>query len=216
MSDSQVISFRAAGAFLRWLESSRVLDESTSQAASRLLRSFASSHTGEVQPLATAATAFYSGGDVQPFAVTQPPDRFLALSQSDITLMFPLSDSADSSATIQDLQAQLEELRSQLQAVSEVRLQLKDSVVDFESQLELGRADYEELETLLESTKADVLSLEAENAQLKETIAKFVAVPQFDSSLILNKLRASNKKSAASLADVQFVIEQALEQLNFF
>jgi ADP-ribose pyrophosphatase YjhB (NUDIX family) len=38
MSNSQVISFRASGHFLNWIESQRLDDESLSQAAMRILK----------------------------------------------------------------------------------------------------------------------------------------------------------------------------------
>ena len=40
MSQSQVISFRASGQFLNWIEAQRQEGESSSQAASRILKTF--------------------------------------------------------------------------------------------------------------------------------------------------------------------------------
>lgn len=48
MSNSQVISFRASGHFLNWIEAQRLDDESPSQAAQRILKALSAGATVEV------------------------------------------------------------------------------------------------------------------------------------------------------------------------
>lgn len=48
MSNSQVISFRASGHFLNWIEAQRLDDESPSQAAQRILKALSAGTTVEV------------------------------------------------------------------------------------------------------------------------------------------------------------------------
>jgi hypothetical protein len=48
MSNSQVISFRASGHFLNWIEAQRLEDESPSQAAQRILKALSAGATVEV------------------------------------------------------------------------------------------------------------------------------------------------------------------------
>jgi len=47
MSNSQVISFRASGHFLNWIEAQRLEDESPSQAAQRILKALSAGATVE-------------------------------------------------------------------------------------------------------------------------------------------------------------------------
>ncbi|MEG3960135.1 hypothetical protein [Microcoleus sp. herbarium2] len=51
MSNSQVISFRASGHFLNWIEAQRLDDESPSQAAQRILKALSAGATVEVSTL---------------------------------------------------------------------------------------------------------------------------------------------------------------------
>jgi len=53
MSQSQVVSFRASGHFLNWIEAQRLEGESVSQAAQRILKEVSSTST----PLSTLSTA---------------------------------------------------------------------------------------------------------------------------------------------------------------
>ncbi|MEG4575514.1 hypothetical protein QUA56_22975 [Microcoleus sp. N3A4] len=52
MSQSQVVSFRASGHFLNWIEAQRLEDESVSQAAQRILRKV----SGTSKALSTLST----------------------------------------------------------------------------------------------------------------------------------------------------------------
>ena len=53
MSQSQVVSFRASGHFLNWMEAQRLEGESVSQAAQRILKEVSGTST----PLSTLSTA---------------------------------------------------------------------------------------------------------------------------------------------------------------
>ena len=57
MSQSQVVSFRASGHFLNWIESQRLEGESVSQAAQRILKEVSGTST-------TLSTMSTSSGDV--------------------------------------------------------------------------------------------------------------------------------------------------------
>ena len=53
MSQSQVISFRASGHFLNWIEAQRLEDESPSQAAMRVLKELSGGNVDLSTPVST-------------------------------------------------------------------------------------------------------------------------------------------------------------------
>jgi hypothetical protein len=55
MSQSQVVSFRANGHFLNWIEAQRLEGESVSQAAQRILKEVSGASTGVSTKLSTAS-----------------------------------------------------------------------------------------------------------------------------------------------------------------
>lgn len=67
MSNSQVISFRASGYFLNWIETQREEGESPSQAAMRVLKAFAS---GEDIEVSTGVSTLVSTQSSDSFAST--------------------------------------------------------------------------------------------------------------------------------------------------
>jgi hypothetical protein len=64
MSNSQVISFRASGHFLNWIEAQRLDDESPSQAAQRILKALSAGVEVEVSTLLSTALSTQSSEDV--------------------------------------------------------------------------------------------------------------------------------------------------------
>lgn len=60
MSQSQVVSFRASGHFLNWIEAQRLEGESVSQAAQRILKEVSGTSTS----LSTASTVSTASSDI--------------------------------------------------------------------------------------------------------------------------------------------------------
>ncbi|MEG4487411.1 hypothetical protein [Microcoleus sp. D2_18a_B4] len=56
MSQSQVVSFRASGHFLNWIEAQKLDGESLSQAAQRILKEVSGTSTLSTVPLSTLST----------------------------------------------------------------------------------------------------------------------------------------------------------------
>ncbi|MEG4442219.1 hypothetical protein QUB47_07780 [Microcoleus sp. AT9_B5] len=71
MSQSQVVSFRASGHFLNWIEAQRLEDESVSQAAQRILKEVSGTSTAlstlsapsSANPLSTLSTDLSARSD---------------------------------------------------------------------------------------------------------------------------------------------------------
>ena len=64
MSQSQVISFRASGHFLSWIEAQRLEDESPSRVAQRILKSLSAGTIAEVSTLLSTELSTQSGESV--------------------------------------------------------------------------------------------------------------------------------------------------------
>jgi hypothetical protein len=84
MSQSQVISFRASGHFLNWIEAQRLEGESISQAAQRVLKEVSGLSTGLSTPLSTTLSTVQATDTVP-------------------TVSTPLSTSNDSSVVSTDI-----------------------------------------------------------------------------------------------------------------
>jgi hypothetical protein len=71
MSQSQVVSFRASGHFLNWIEAQKLDGESVSQAAQRILKELSGTSTtlstmsapGETNVVSTVSTELYTGNN---------------------------------------------------------------------------------------------------------------------------------------------------------
>jgi len=64
MSNSQVISFRASGHFLNWIEAQRLEDESPSQAAQRILKALSAGATVEVSTASSTEVSTQSNENI--------------------------------------------------------------------------------------------------------------------------------------------------------
>ncbi|MCC3531963.1 MAG: hypothetical protein JGK21_28970 [Microcoleus sp. PH2017_22_RUC_O_B] len=81
MSQSQVVSFRASGHFLNWIEAQRLDGESVSQAAQRILKEISGTSTGLSTPSTPSDAALSTPSTV---LSTRSNDSFMSTDVVDI------------------------------------------------------------------------------------------------------------------------------------
>jgi predicted RNase H-like nuclease (RuvC/YqgF family) len=220
MSQSQVVSFRASGHFLNWIEAQRLDGESVSQAAQRILK--------ELSVMSTAVSTMSTSSDTN---VVSTMSTDLSTQNNNNAMSTGLSTVAPETVDTQ-IAAKLDPVIERLSKLEERlgKLGLSDGGGDesLKQELEEARGDYakllessthvtnklghevQQLRSQLETERADREEIEAELSELKQNSA-LAAIPSEkltpDAATILSQLRARRKKSKTDLADLEAILE---------
>jgi len=221
MSQSQVVSFRASGHFLNWIEAQRLDGESVSQAAQRILK--------ELSGTSTALSTMSTAGDTNVVSTmstdlsTRNSNSVMSTNLSTIDPETVDTQIATKLDPVIERLTKLEERLGKIEVLSDgggdesLRQELEEAHGDYAKVLEssthvtnkLGQ-EVQELRSQLETERADRGEIEAELSELKQNSAP-VATPSEkltpDAATILSQLRARRKKSKTDLADLEAILE---------
>jgi len=194
MIQSQVVSFRASGHFLNWIEAQRLDGESVSQAAQRILK--------ELSGTSTAVSTMYTSGDTNVVS-TMSTD----LSTQNNNAMSTGLSTVDSETVDTQIAAKLDPVIERLTKLEERlgKLGLSDGGGN-----ESLRQEVQELRSQLEIERADREKIVAELSELQKNSAPAATLSEKltpDAATILSQLRARRKKSKADLADLEAILE---------
>jgi len=216
MSQSQVVSFRASGHFLNWIEAQRLEGESVSQAAQRILKEV--SESGGNHGLYTS-----SGRDVSTVSTNlSTASQSVSTSNTPSVMSTNIVDSVDRIVSeridpVVERRGAIEELPTRLQVregdIDLLKQELEDAKTSYKGLLESSthvtnklRLEVQELRSQVEQERADREQVEAEIAELKQNSAP--ATRNFpEAADLLNQLKLKRKKSAVSLAEVETLLE---------
>jgi chromosome segregation ATPase len=222
---SAVISFRASGDFLDWLQSQAASGESASQAAQRLLKAASDSFNEDVYSPVNSVDNLSPGLDLVLERLDKVEARLSQLESSPDSALEPIAESIPNSPNRQ---------LTIFDALSEVEIPLKSSgLLDLSIEEEknyLLREDFDKLQAeydaLLESSDHIISKLRAEvsdlrsqfesqerdrdeleeklnQAELELMDSKSRILP--DSAVLLNSLKTRRKNTRVTLADIETI-----------
>jgi archaellum component FlaC len=221
MSQSQVVSFRASGHFLNWIEAQRLDGESVSQAAQRILKELSGTSTAlstmstavDTNVVSTMSTDLSTRNsnsvmstnlstidpktvDTQIATKLDPVIERLTKLEERLGKIEGLSDGGGDESLRQELEEVRGDYAKLLESSTHVTNKLGQEVQELRSQLEKERAEREEIEA--ELSELNQHSVPA--ARLSEKLTP-------DAATILSQLRARRKKSKTDLADLEAILE---------
>jgi chromosome segregation ATPase len=106
---------------------------------------------------------------------------------------------------VQELRSQLETEKTRGEEIWEELTDTEQALAEVRSENSELKKSYAELRSQLEADRADQEETEAELADLKQKSAAARELPE--AADILNQLKSRRKKSTASLADVEKILE---------
>ena len=221
MSQSQVVSFRASGHFLNWIEAQRLDGESLNQAAQRILKELSGTSTtlptmstaGDTNVVSTMSTDLSTRNsnsvmstdlstidsqtvDTQIAAKLDPVIERLTNLEERLGKFEELSDGGDDELLRQELDEVCGDYAELLESSTHVTHKLGQEVQELRSQLEPERVEREEIEVQLSELNQNSVPA----ARLSEKLTP-------DAATILSQLRARRKKSKTDLADLEAILE---------
>ena len=221
MSQSQVVSFRASGHFLNWIEAQRLDGESVSRAVQRILKELSGTSTtlstmstaGDTNVVSTMSTDLSTRNsnsvmstdlftvnpetvDTQIATKLDPVIERLTKLEERLGKIEGLSDGGGDESLSQKLEEARGDFVELLEFSTYVTNKLGQEVQELRSQLETQRADRQEIEAQLSELKRNL----APAATLSEKLTP-------DAATILSQLRARRKKSKTDLADLEAILE---------
>ena len=216
-----MVSFRASGHFLNWIEAQRLDGESVSQAAQRILKELSGTSTGlstmstagDINVVSTMSTDLSTRNsnsvmstdlstidpetvDTQIATKLDPVIERLTKVEERLGKIEGLSDGGGDELLRQELEEVRGDYAKLLESSTHVTHKLGQEVQELRSQLETERADREEIEVELSELKQN----SAPAARLSEKLKS-------DEATILSQLRTRRKKSKADLADLEAILE---------
>ncbi len=221
MSQSQVVSFRASGDFLNWIEAQRLDGESVSQAAQRILK--------ELSGTSTALSTMSTTGDTNVVSTmstdlsTRNSNSVMSTNLSTINPETVDTQIATKLDPVIERLTKLEERLGKIEVLSDgggdelLRQELEEVRGDYAKLLESSthltnklRQEVQELRSQLETERADREKIEAELSEPKQNSAPAATVSEKltpDAATILSELRARRKKSKTDLADLEAILK---------
>ena len=220
MIQSQVVSFRASGHFLNWIEAQRLDCESVSQAAQRILKELSGTSTtlstmstaGDTNVVSTMSTDLSTQNnnamstglstvdsetvDTQIAAKLDPVIERLTKLEERLGKIEGLSDGGGDESLSQELEEARGNYAKLLESSTHITNKLWQEVQELRSQLETERADREKIEAELSEPK--------QNSAPAATVSEKLTP---DAATILSQLRARRKKSKTDLADLEAILE---------
>jgi ABC-type transporter Mla subunit MlaD len=221
MSQSQVVSFRASGHFLNWIEAQRLDGESVSQAAQRILKELSGTSTtlstmstvGDTNVVSTMSTDLSTQNsnsvmstslstidpetvDTQIAIKLDPVIERLTKLEERLGKIEGLSDGGGDESLSQELEEARGNYAKLLESSTHVTNKLRQEVQELRSQLETERADRREIEVELSELKQNFAPAATPSEKLTP-----------DAATILSQLRARRKKSKTDLADLEAILE---------
>jgi ABC-type transporter Mla subunit MlaD len=221
MSQSQVVSFRASGHFLNWIEAQRLDGESVSQAAQRILKELSGTSTtlstmstaGDTNVVSTMSTDLSTQNsnsvmstdlstinpetvDTQIATKLDPVIERLTKLEERLGKIEGLSDGGGDESLSQELEEARGNYAKLLESSTHVTNKLRQEVQELRSQLETERADRREIEVELSELKQNFAPAATPSEKLTP-----------DAATILSQLRARRKKSKTDLADLEAILE---------
>ncbi len=218
---SQVVSFRASGHFLNWIEAQRVDGESVSQAAQRILKELSGTSTtlstmstaGDTNVVSTMSTDLSTQNsnsvmstdlstinpetvDTQIATKLDPVIERLTKLEERLGKIEGLSDGGGDESLSQELEEARGNYAKLLESSTHVTNKLRQEVQELRSQLETERADWGEIEAELSELKQNSAPAATPSEKLTP-----------DAATILSQLRARRKKSKTDLADLEAILE---------
>jgi chromosome segregation ATPase len=216
MSHSQVVSFRASGHFLNWIEAQRLEGESVSQAAQRILKEL--SGVGGSHSVYTTTDLDVSTMSTKLSTSSEDVSTSNALNVMSTNIV----DSVDESVSerldpVMGGRAMIEELPGKLDLregeIGSLKQELEDAKASYKGLLESSthvtnklRLEAQELRSQVEQERADREQVEMELADLKQKSA-LASKKLPEAADLLNQLKAKRKKSTVSLTDIETLLE---------